>query len=115
MSDIAQRLRDIVLLDSGIAYEAADEIERLQEELATVSNKLEMAEAVICGDGALITGLREELARATGMPTVTEAARNIALEQKVYELREELAARKERSRCQLMQKQESCLQTVTHL
>lgn len=40
------------------------EVSRLMEELAAATNKLEMAEAVIAGDGALITGLKNELAAA---------------------------------------------------
>lgn len=41
-----------------------DEIVRLRAELAKERNKLEMAEAIIAGDGALITGLKNDLAAA---------------------------------------------------
>ena len=41
-----------------------DEIVRLRAELAAATNKLEMAEAIIAGDGALITGLKNDLAAA---------------------------------------------------
>lgn len=40
---------------------------RLREDLAAATNKLEMAEAVIAGDGALITGLKNDLAAAQAM------------------------------------------------
>ena len=41
-----------------------DEIVRLRAELAAATNKLEMAEAIIADDGALITGLKNDLAAA---------------------------------------------------
>ena len=60
-----------------------NEVVKLREELAAATNKLEMAEAVIAGDGALITGLKNELASAQAtiaqMREKSEAAKNACM------------------------------------
>ena len=60
-----------------------NEVVKLREELAAATNKLEMAEAVIAGDGALITGLKNELAAAQAtieqMREKSEAAKNACM------------------------------------
>jgi len=41
-----------------------DILEQTRTQLATVTNKFEMSEAIVAGDGALITGLKNDLAAA---------------------------------------------------
>ncbi len=64
------------------------ENERLREELLAAFEEIKLR-------SASLANAQEELARATAMPTATEAARNVALEKKVDELREELDAIKD--------------------
>ena len=58
------KLREELALSRDLRRSQAQVNGDLSEQLAKEQNKLEMAEAVIAGDGALITGLKNELAAA---------------------------------------------------
>ena len=77
------KLREELALSRDLRRSQAQVNGDLSEQLAKEQNKLEMAEAVIAGDGALITGLKNELAAAQAtieqMREKSEAAKNACM------------------------------------
>jgi hypothetical protein len=67
---IAERGEGRKLFDEETAEQfVLDYVKRIEQQLAECQQKLEMAEAVIAGDGALITGLKDELAKCQARET----------------------------------------------
>ena len=62
-TDFLERCKALNLHDGKLS-DWLDEIESLRQQLAAALNKLEMAEACLAGDNALIAGLKNDLAAA---------------------------------------------------
>jgi hypothetical protein len=74
VESLRQQLADIKREWSIADSHKEDYAEKLERQLAECQQKLEMAEAVIAGDGALITGLKDDLAECQAREKVLRDA-----------------------------------------